>query len=313
MATFSIIIPLFNKENFVPKTIKSVLDQSFQDFELLIVNDFSTDQSVNVIENIEDSRIKIIHHEKNKGLSATRNTGIKNAKSDYIVFLDADDYWKNTFLETIFNLIKDYPQAQIFATAYTEVFPNNQLIAPKINNEDLQKESSYLISDFFKSNLNQPLYNHSSVCYHKTVFDTIGNFDETITFAEDVDFNIRVNLHFKLAYANSVQSFYTIFSENQITNSTIYGKKLPEFDQFEKYTKDFPSLKKYLDFERYVMAKHYKIANRMSEFQHLKSKMDLNNLNLKQRILLNFPASVLILIKKYKTNLLLKGKRVSSY
>ena len=88
MAYFTVIIPLYNKENHIENTLKSVLNQSFQDFEILIIEDCSTDNSKKVAESVTSDKIKIIQHEKNKGLSASRNTGIANANATYLAFLE---------------------------------------------------------------------------------------------------------------------------------------------------------------------------------------------------------------------------------
>jgi glycosyltransferase involved in cell wall biosynthesis len=90
---FSIVIPLYNKENFIEAT-KSVLDQTFTDYEILVIDDASTDSSLKIAYWLCQS--KIINHPVNNGLSATRNTGIKIASADHIAFLDADDCWDNT-------------------------------------------------------------------------------------------------------------------------------------------------------------------------------------------------------------------------
>ena len=115
---FSVVIPLYNKEKYVAQTLKSVVGQTYQNFEIIVVNDCSTDNSLGVVQTIDDSRIKTIEHSKNKGLSASRNTGIKAAAHSFIAFLDADDHWDSSFLETISNLIKKYPKESVFATHY---------------------------------------------------------------------------------------------------------------------------------------------------------------------------------------------------
>ncbi|HBK83479.1 MAG TPA: glycosyltransferase family 2 protein, partial [Flavobacterium sp.] len=116
MPFFSVIIPLYNKENYVENALKSILKQSFTDYEIIIVNDCSTDNSVSIIESHLHENVRLIHHEKNKGLSAARNTGVKNAKADYVTYLDADDLWKPTFLTTIHRLILNFPEAKIYGT-----------------------------------------------------------------------------------------------------------------------------------------------------------------------------------------------------
>ena len=99
---FSIVIPLYNKEPFIEKTIQSVLDQTFKDFEIIIINDGSTDKSLGEVECLNDERISIFTI-INQGVSHARNHGIHKAKGHYIAFLDADDYWESEFLtETSF-------------------------------------------------------------------------------------------------------------------------------------------------------------------------------------------------------------------
>ena len=84
MAVFTVVIPLFNKANYISNTIESVLAQTFKDFEVIIVDDCSTDASLEVVSAIPSDKIRIIQHEHNKGLSASRNTGIKNATTSYL-------------------------------------------------------------------------------------------------------------------------------------------------------------------------------------------------------------------------------------
>ena len=257
MAFFSIIIPLYNKERYIENAIQSILKQTVVDYEIIILNDGSTDKSKDIISKYVSEKIRIIDHPKNKGLSAARNTGIKNATSDYITFLDADDLWKPNYLQTIKSLISSHPEAHIFATNYDEVYPKTTH-KPHNGSEDLPENFNGLI-DFFKLNLKQGIYTPSSVCWHKSVFDTIGYYDEGITFSEDLDFNIRANLKFKLAYSTSIEMSYFMETDNQITRSSILNKTLPDYDQYEKYCSAIPYLKKYLDFERYVLAKHLKM------------------------------------------------------
>jgi hypothetical protein len=115
-------MPLYNKEREVSTTIASILNQTFTDFELLVINDGSTDLSVQVVEKFDDPRISI-NNQENAGVSAARNTGVRLAQSELIVFIDADDLWHPDFLATIIALTNDYPQARWFATGYEIVHP----------------------------------------------------------------------------------------------------------------------------------------------------------------------------------------------
>src|SRR5574344_1047459 len=113
----SVVIPLYNKERYIERALRSVLNQTFGDFEIVVVNDGSTDASVSVVEGIEDSRIRIIN-QKNGGVSAARNRGIEESKYDIVAFLDADDVWKENHLSVIAELIDKYPACGVFATSY---------------------------------------------------------------------------------------------------------------------------------------------------------------------------------------------------
>lgn len=111
---FSVIIPLFNKEHTILETLNSVFDQTFQEFEVLIINDGSTDDGISVINtNFDDKRLKIVN-QTNKGVSTARNNGVKQAKYEYLAFLDGDDLWEVNYLETVAKAIQKYPKAGMF-------------------------------------------------------------------------------------------------------------------------------------------------------------------------------------------------------
>lgn len=123
---FSVVIPLYNKEHYIEKTLKSVLKQTFQDYEVLIVDDGSKDGSMEVAKRIHSEKIHIIE-QANQGVSVARNTGITNAKGKYIAFLDADDEWRENYLETIDDLTNRFPQSDIFVTAYAINMGNGRI------------------------------------------------------------------------------------------------------------------------------------------------------------------------------------------
>lgn len=312
---FTIVIPLFNKENFVSATIKSVLNQSFQDFEVLIIDDCSTDKSFEVAQNYVSDKIKIIKHVKNKGLSAARNTGILNANTEFVVFLDADDLLKPKYLQKLIDLIGEFPSAGLFATNYEQVYQNLIAVAPKTGIQN--SENNQLIPDFFMSGLQQPIYCQSSLCVRKSIFETIDLYNEKIDYAEDVDFNIRANFHFKLAYSPEKLVQYVMIDSNQITKNTIIAKTLPDFDSFECWTNTNLGFKKYLDVNRYMLANVCKKQGDFVAFQKLKkgihSQKEISGLNQRQLILLNSPVFLLKIISKIKVFFLSKGFRLTSF
>lgn len=118
---FSVIIPIYNKEKQVARAIQSVLHQTFIDFELILINDASTDNSLQVASSFADPRIKILQRSQpGAGGYAARNDGIRRASRKYVAFLDADDQWNPAFLFNIHKLILQFPDAGVFATAWEE-------------------------------------------------------------------------------------------------------------------------------------------------------------------------------------------------
>ena len=310
MPFFSIIIPLYNKEKFIGRTIQSVLAQNGSDYEIVIVNDCSTDRSVEVAQQYAAPNIRIIEHAQNRGLSAARNTGIRHATADYIAFLDADDLWKPGYLSKIRSLIDAFPVARLFATHYEELYPGGVTVLPATNLKNWDRDG--IVPDFFDSSLGQPIYFPGSLCVHRSVFGQIGDFDETITYGEDVDFNIRANSVYKLAYSATALVTYTMVSQNQITQSSLSHKKLTDFDVYEPAAALYPALKRYLDFNRYIMAIGYKIEGDRLRFEALKKAIDPKSLNRRQWFLLNAPVLLTRKIKQFKSFLLRSGFRFTT-
>ena len=126
---FSIIIPLYNKEASIAQALDSVLAQEYQDFEIVVVDDGSTDGGASVVENYGDARIRLVR-QANAGVSAARNRGIEEARGEYVAFLDADDVWMPGFLSEIAALQREFPQCRAQATNY--VFNSNSVKSPTI-------------------------------------------------------------------------------------------------------------------------------------------------------------------------------------
>ena len=309
---FSVIIPLYNKENHIKATLQSVLSQTFTDFEVIIVNDVSTDNSLNLVRQIKDERIQIINHPVNKGLSASRNTGITYAKADMIAFLDADDLWKPRFLESICFLIDAYPDASIFATQYEEFYTGDFIVPIKADRLPVTENQIYLL-DFFPVNMGKLIVSFSSICIRRKVFEKIGTFNEAVTFAEDVDFYIRAFYNNQLAYYNKSLASYMIYNSQQMSLAGLKSKVIPDFDSYEYMTLNRPDIKRFLDFYRYVMAKHYKLSGDSVNYSKMLRGIRLDSLNYKQRILLYAPVYILKLIKRLKGTLIKKGINPTSY
>ena len=143
----SVIIPLYNKEDYISTSIKSIFKQSYNDYEIIVVNDGSTDKSVDIVKAFNDERIRIIN-QKNAGVAAARNKGIEEAKGEYIAFLDADDEWKEDYLATQMELAEKYPQCDVFATNYEFCDANGKKTKTIIRGIQFQEESGVLNNYF---------------------------------------------------------------------------------------------------------------------------------------------------------------------
>src|SRR5690606_9179050 len=182
MPYFSIIIPLYNKEKYIENTLKSVLNQSFSDFEVIVINDGSTDQSVAMVEKIKDPRIHIVHQE-NQGVSVARNKGIEAAKAEFICFLDADDSWKEDFLNETHRLINTYSNEKVFCAAI-EILTKSSVINAQYTVGNKVEENVY-IENYFTASMKYSLICTSCSAFHKSVFLEVGNFDEEIRSGQD--------------------------------------------------------------------------------------------------------------------------------
>ena len=315
MPFFSVVIPLYNKEKFIADTLSSVLAQTFTDYEVIVVDDVSTDASRSAAEAFSGkfaSGFKIISHQKNAGLSAARNTGIRNATSDLIAFVDADDVWKPDFLAQMHTLVHQFPEAGIFASGYEEKYPDGKKLSVH-KNLDFAPGEMNLVLDFFAANTHQPIFWYGSAVVRREVFETTGHFDEKITYGEDTDFNIRAGQRFKFAYYNGICASYTMASENQITRSALSEKTITDFGKYESDAKGNPSLKKFLDVNRYILAITYKLEGNSEKFGLLANAIEPKNLTISQQFLLRAPAFVVRAIRQIKLFFLRRGIRLTTF
>lgn len=309
MPEISVVIPVYNKAAYLQETIQSVLSQSFTDFELILINDGSTDNSLNVIKTFSDARIRIINQE-NQGLSETRNIGVLASQANLIALLDADDLWLSDHLYVLIKLRNTFPEADLFGTGYEELYKTRKAVKPKLN---LNQKKAHLIPDFFKTNLHQPLVNMSCIAFTKSSFESLNGFNKNITYSEDVDFLIKANLNYKMAYEPRVTSRYRIDVFNQISSQKKSELQVPKFGAILRANPEHKSLRKYIQFKRYFLCIFYKTEGRMDLFEKLKKKLDTSVLNKKQRFLLNCPRPILIAIRKVKLFLLRKGFRFTTF
>jgi len=312
MTSLSVIIPLFNKEKDIVNTLTSVCNQTFTDFEIIIVNDGSTDSSVKNINAINDDRIRIFS-KKNEGVSIARNFGVEKAISNYIVFLDADDYWYPNHLKNIFELINTFPNHLWFASAY-EKQRNNNLITPMVS-PIIEKGKDWYgeVDDFFANSLIDCLAWTSSVCMKKIFFNSLNGFDAFTTHTEDIDLWIRAALKSPLVFSNKITARHILDASNRSSIKQLQERNYIDFDKFIKDENKNFSLKKYLDLNRYSLAIIYKLHGDIHSFKNIISKVEIKNLNNKQQFLLKQHRYMLRLLFAFKKLLEIFGVRLSSF
>ncbi len=236
----SVIIPLYNKENSIVDTVQSVLSQTYRDFELIIVNDGSKDNSLKVVQNISDSRI-IVLDKLNGGVSSARNAGIVSAKHEFLAFLDGDDIWHPKHLELLLTALKKFNGDDIGGVGSTFYKSNSKTF-------DLLKfeeHDSLVVTDYFKF-MSSPLprFNSSTLLVKKSkVLDT-GLFNEGLKYGEDVEFWYRLFSKYRLVYNVTITTIYFVGAENRSADYV-----MPLYNRFHlfNYKNKSRSEKTYLD------------------------------------------------------------------
>jgi len=192
---FSVIIPLYNKEKYIGETIESVLNQVFNDFEIIIIDDGSTDNSLSIASSYNDNRIRIIN-QKNNGVSSARNNGIRNANFDWICFIDSDDKWSPYHISEFKKSIELFSELKVIAntTVYEEKYSVD--------------EKRYIVENYFNDAIYNPVVNSSNICIHKDCIEKVGFFNEKLKRGEDLDMWNRLSQFYKILKSNSKTSYY---------------------------------------------------------------------------------------------------------
>ena len=206
---FSVIIPLYNKAPYVSKAIASVLSQSFTDYEVIIMDDGSSDDSfIHASKAIEGHVNCHLNRQQNSGVSVARNNAVALSQGEYLCFLDADDWWDYTFLEEMSNLIKALPDAGIYGTNYTIV--NETKHKTRVANVGVENgfDKGYInYCQVYAKTLAMPLWT-GAVCMPRRIFDEMEGFPQGIKLGEDFLLWVRVALKYKVAFLNKPLSNY---------------------------------------------------------------------------------------------------------
>ena len=196
----SVIMPLYNKAPYVRKAGESVLTQAYKDWELIVVNDGSTDGSDRIVSEYCDERVRIVSQD-NQGVSVARNKGVELANAELIAFLDADDWWNERFLEEMIAFIEAYPNAGLWACNYWYVKRGKTRVAVK------QKSGYFDYAESYLRNEAMPVWT-GAVVMRKDVFDKEGGFPAGIKIGEDFLLWSKIALSHPIAFLNKALAYY---------------------------------------------------------------------------------------------------------
>ncbi|UOX32761.1 glycosyltransferase [Flavobacterium sediminilitoris] len=308
MPIISVIIPLYNKSKSISNTLNSVLRQSFSDFEIIIINDGSTDNSVDIIKKKNDERIKIIN-QKNKGVSFARNIGIEKSNGDYILFLDADDYLYPNHIEQLMFLINKKKHLKVF-TSLIEVETKNGIFNG--NYSIKKKNDDYSEIDFFESSLKKTILTISNSIFKKEIFETIGNFNTNYSNGEDTDLFIRIGFKYRIGLLQKYTSIYK-YTENSLTTKKFSMQNRCDYSAYVSLEQIHPNAKKMIDINRYSLAIKCKLIGDLKSFHQISSNINIKNLNKRQVFLLNSPKVILIILINIKNGLEFLNIKTSSF
>jgi glycosyltransferase involved in cell wall biosynthesis len=186
----SVVIPLYNKRSSIGRAVHSVLAQSFEDLELIVVDDGSDDGSSEVLRFLSDPRMRVIR-QPNQGVSVARNRGILEARGEYVAFLDGDDEWEDDFLAVLLDVLERFPEVKVAGASYQVQKPDTLLepLAPLFG-----EGQGDLVVDFFDAARVASPLTSSSLLAHRDIFAATGLFPPGIHHGEDLDQWLRVGL-----------------------------------------------------------------------------------------------------------------------
>lgn len=278
---FSVIIPLYNKALYIEKAIWSIAAQSCQEFELIVIDDGSKDGGFEIANKLLDTLTPPlggwgVTNQSNQGVSVTRNNGVELAKYDYIVFLDADDWWAPTYLEEMKSLLAQYPEAGIFGSSYFKV-KNGKHIPANIGVEPGFQHGLINYFQVYANTMWMPLTS-ISVVIKKDVFLDNNGFKPALKLGEDFDLWARVAIQYPVAFLNKPLAYYNqdVISDTRAVGARLYEKQ--EHMLFTKYNKaltynaDFRFL-----FDRlalYGLLKYYMAGKHREETREILRRID---------------------------------------
>lgn len=196
MDKVSVIIPTYNRADVLANAVQSVLQQSFTDFELLIVDDGSTDNTDIVVESMDDKRIRYLKMPENAGVAAARNEGIRHAKYDYIAFQDSDDYWKSDKLEKQMAFLTQKPEIGLLYCPYEcQKADGSTILVPDYTIPSEEKQGNIYRYMLLRNTIGTP-----GVLVRRSCLEKSGLFNESLTCLEDWELFLRISRDYEIAF-----------------------------------------------------------------------------------------------------------------
>lgn len=258
MPLVSVVIPTYNRAYLIERSIKSVLNQTYQNLEIIVVDDGSEDNTEEIVKSFNDSRIIFTRHEKNRGVSAARNTGIKLCNGNYIAFNDSDDEWLEEKIRKQITIFLENSDESI-GVVYSGFFKIRDNIRTYIPSQKCKKEGD-IYFELLKGNLVAP----PAAMVKKICFEKAGLFDENLSTLEDWELFIRISKYFKFKYIPEalVLSYYTSNGVNERgekhklkTYNAIVNRNMDKLSKNKRLLHNFYSLMWQINFSKKFLIK----------------------------------------------------------
>lgn len=228
MPTVSVVIPTYSRANLLPRALESVLNQTYDDIEVIIVDDCSPDDTPNVVESYSDNRIEYIRHDRNRGANAARNTGICAASGEYLALLDDDDKWLEDKLKLQISLFEELEDS------FGLVYAGRRIV---LNEEVIEKYLPHLEGDIYQRLLRRNVIPSETPLIKNECFDQIGLFDNELRSCQDWDMWLRIAESYKISFVPEVLAISFWDTSNRISND--FTRKFQGYWRLhEKYKKD---------------------------------------------------------------------------
>ena len=226
----SVVIPTHNRSGFLRRAVRSVLGQTFQDFEIVIVDDASSDDTREVVASLGDPRIRYFRHEHNRRIAGARNTGVSNSTGEYIAFLDDDDEWRRDKLEKQVDMLDT--SAPTVGAVYA-AFARVDVASGEVVNISQVVKRGHILHDLCSRNW---VGTASTVCVRRRCFEEVGLFDESVAFGEEYDMWIRIAHRFDFRYIDEVLVGYGLHARRLSRNFDVMmnglKRQLAKYDTF---------------------------------------------------------------------------------